>query len=1052
MTRRVTFAALVALGWLALWPATAQAQSAITGTVKDASGAVLPGVTVEASSDALIEKSKAVVSDGEGVYRIVDLRPGTYVVTFQLEGFTTIRREGLELPSEFTMTINADLKVGALEESITVSGSTPVVDISSTVHTQVLGRDTLDSLPTGRTIQGLGQLVVGVALSIPDVGGTRAMQQTYMSTHGMTAANNTVLVDGLMVNGLQADGAVQSYFNDAMSQEVSYQTSGISAETSSGGVRLNMIPREGGNKFAGAFFSSYRDGDWQADNFSQDLKDRGLPNASAIDRIYDLNFSIGGPIKQDKLWFFTSARQWSVNAPIAGTFVTDGSGPAIASCLQAARTSTPCEQGIDDQKIRSALVRMTWQASPRNKIAAYFDEIDKFRGHAMFAGDDYNTAAVEWNSPAYHTAAAKWSSPLSSRLFVEAGYSNNTEDYTNESLDGVSQVRFSQPWYAGAARRDLDLVSTSKQPLISNISTQSPLRYNLQGAVSYVTGSHNMKFGAQRTFGHFGHTRDGNADLDQQYRSNSTGIPFTVPNSVVIYNTPYASREELMYDVGVFAQDQWALKRLTINAGLRWEWVNARVPEQTAPAGRFVSARTFAEIPNVPKQSDPAPRFGVAYDLFGNGKTAIKYSINRYNASRTTGDAQSGAQRYNPLSSDTRELAWTDLNGDDIAQGDPGCAYRTAGCEINYYSATGAYVLNGFGSNRVLTRQDPDISRTWNLEQGIEIQHELFPRTSITLGYFHGAFHNLLFSDNLNVGLADWNAVQVFNPMDGSPMTIYDITATAKGRARDILDSSSNDRTRKFDSVGFNFNTRLPHNATVFGGFGFDRLLESACDEPDNPNLLVFCDETNLDTGLPAGDGRSGYRIPFQFSGKLSGSVELWYGVQLSGGFQSNAGYPNRSLTTTRTGIDGRNTGGTSWLLSSATTYPTVNGVPYCPGCPNGVAPWAANQRVLPTLQGTDSASSLTVRLKPYGGEGEYTDRINQLDLKVSKTFAVGRVRVLPALELFNVFNSNPVILMRSTQYNAPTVLNGAIQPTTYNQPSGILNGRIIGVGAQVRW
>ena len=127
--------------------------------------------------------------------------------------------------------------------------------MSSTVHTQVLKRDTLDSMPTGRTIQGLGQLVVGVALSIPDVGGARAMQQTYMSTHGMTSANNTVMVDGMMVNGLQADGAVQSYFNDAMSQEVSYQTSGIGADTSSGGVRLNMIPREGGNRFTGAFFS-----------------------------------------------------------------------------------------------------------------------------------------------------------------------------------------------------------------------------------------------------------------------------------------------------------------------------------------------------------------------------------------------------------------------------------------------------------------------------------------------------------------------------------------------------------------------------------------------------------------------------------------------------------------------------------------------------------------------------------------------------------------------------------------------------------------------------
>ena len=517
------------------------------------------------------------------------------------------------------------------------------------MHTQVLARDTLDALPTGRTIQGLGQLVVGVALSIPDVGGTRAMQQTYMSTHGMTAANNTVLVDGMMVNGLQADGAVQSYFNDAMSTEVSYQTSGIGADTSSGGVRLNMIPREGGNKFSGSFFSSWRDGAWQSDNFSQDLKDRGLPNASLIDRIYDVNFSIGGPIKKDKLWFFTSFRKWSVNAPIAGTFVTDGTGPAIATCLAAAKTSSPCEQGIDDQQIKSVLVRLTWQVSPKNKLAAYFDEIDKFRGHAMFAGDDYNTAAVVWNSPAYHTASAKWTSTVTSRLLLEGGYSNNTEDYTNESLPGVNQPRFSQGWYAGAARRDLDLVSTSVQPLITSISTQSPLRYNVQASASYVTGSHNIKVGWQRTCGHFGHTYDGNADLDQQYRSNSTGIPFTVPNTVAVYNTPIAPREELNYDHGIFAQDQWTIKRLTLNAGLRYEWVNARVPAQDAPAGRFVPARSYAETPHVPKQQDPAPRFGLAYDLFGNGKTALKYSINRYNASRTTGDANSGAQRYNPL-------------------------------------------------------------------------------------------------------------------------------------------------------------------------------------------------------------------------------------------------------------------------------------------------------------------------------------------------------------------------------------------------------------------
>src|SRR3954453_22038120 len=289
MRRRILGLAAAALACVVMLPAAAHAQSAIVGVAKDTSGAVLPGVTVEAASDALIEKTRSVVTDGSGQYRIVDLRPGTYAVTFTLEGFQTFKRDALELPAQFTMTINADMKVGALEETLTVTGDSPTVDVQTAVHTQVLNREAIDAIPTGRTIQGMGQLIVGVSLNLPDTGGARAMQQTYMTTHGMTSANNTVMVDGMIVNGLQGDGAIQSYFNDAMNQEVSYQTSGIGAETSAGGVRLNMIPREGGNQFNGDFKSAYRPGAWQLDNVGPRLQALGLqPNAgNGIDRIMD---------------------------------------------------------------------------------------------------------------------------------------------------------------------------------------------------------------------------------------------------------------------------------------------------------------------------------------------------------------------------------------------------------------------------------------------------------------------------------------------------------------------------------------------------------------------------------------------------------------------------------------------------------------------------------------------------------------------------------------------------------------------------------------------
>ena len=192
---------------------------------------------------------------------LIDLRPGTYNLSFALPGFATFKRSGLLLPAEFTATINAELRVGGIEETITVTGESPVVDTTTAVHTQVLDREAMDSIPTGRSIQGMAQLIVGISLNLPDTGGARAMQQTYMTTRGMTLANNTVLVDGMMVNGLQLDGGVQSYFNDAMNAEVSYQTAGVGADTAAGGVRLNMIPREGGNRFSGDFKAAFRPGD-----------------------------------------------------------------------------------------------------------------------------------------------------------------------------------------------------------------------------------------------------------------------------------------------------------------------------------------------------------------------------------------------------------------------------------------------------------------------------------------------------------------------------------------------------------------------------------------------------------------------------------------------------------------------------------------------------------------------------------------------------------------------------------------------------------------------
>src|SRR5438445_2566572 len=232
------FARLVVASVFVLLPVAASAQSSITGVVRDSSGGVLPGVTVEAASPALIEKSKSAVTDANGLYTIVDLRQGTYKVSFTLTGFSTVVRDGVELPANFTATVNADMKVGALEDTITVSGQTPLVDVQQAAKTQVITRDIIDSLPATRNIMSVGNFVPGIRLGTPDIGGSRSMEQTNPRGHGLGNVHTVQQVDGMSVNSQETSNQ-QSYYDDALSAEVTVTTSAQTAENQSGGMRVN---------------------------------------------------------------------------------------------------------------------------------------------------------------------------------------------------------------------------------------------------------------------------------------------------------------------------------------------------------------------------------------------------------------------------------------------------------------------------------------------------------------------------------------------------------------------------------------------------------------------------------------------------------------------------------------------------------------------------------------------------------------------------------------------------------------------------------------------
>jgi hypothetical protein len=347
------------------------AQATIAGVVRDASGAVLPGVTVEASSPALIEKVRSVSTDASGQYRIVDLRPGTYTVVFTLTGFNTVKREGLELTGNFVATVNADLRVGGIEETITVTGESPVVDVQSTRTQQTLESSTIAATPTGNRYQNLLALIPGVVIAGTfgqDVGGSRGDTPTDIVVHGSSINDGRIRIDGGNVAVPQKGGGHDNmYVIDTINaQEVVVSAAGGLGEAETAGVMVNVVPREGGNAFSGQFFVTGTTGALQSSNFTDDLKRRGLPAGNTVERLWDTSTGIGGPLKKDKLWFFWTGRSNSYRNLVAGMYVNKN---AFNTKAWTRRIRSTCRSHLSSagrgSSIRAAISSSSVRASPR---------------------------------------------------------------------------------------------------------------------------------------------------------------------------------------------------------------------------------------------------------------------------------------------------------------------------------------------------------------------------------------------------------------------------------------------------------------------------------------------------------------------------------------------------------------------------------------------------------------------------------------------------------------------------------------------------------------
>ena len=951
-------AAVLGLLCLVLLAASAAAQtgsSGIAGVVKDSTGAVLPGVTVEAASPALIEKVRTVVTDGDGQYKIVSVSPGTYSVTFTLVGFGAVKREGVELPANFTAAINAELKVGDVQETITVSGQSPVVDVQNTSVRNLIAKDVLDAIPTNKTLGAWAALTPGmvVAGTAMDVGGSKGEQSLRLAIHGGHGGEQRILVDGMNTSG---GGADWGYIpNPASAQEVSLELGAGTAEAMLGGVLINFVPKDGGNRFSGFFSGNYANDSMQGSNLSPEVKARGLTELSVnkVHDVWEYNATLGGPIVRDRVWFFTGHRRWGNSTQVAGIF---------HNATQDGWVFTPDldRPGYADYLQRSQSIRMTWQATPRNKIRLFFDyqnHCDCHRGlDTGSAGNGTPTAPEAAHFRKYfpnNVPQASWSFPATNRLLLEGGVSARIFIWTNMPEPGVTDSTIS---ILESSNNFLYHAATNYG---EHLSTQANQRF----AVSYITGSHAFKTGVFVLQEWRRQTDDPNLGVTYQFRNGR-------PTQLTQFVVPTKEWDRISPDLGLYAQDQWTIKRLTLNLGLRFDYLKGYVPAQHLAAGPFVPARDYAAVDCVPCWKDLSPRLSAAYDLFGNSKTAVKVSFGRYVGQQSaTGLPSLNNPVQTTVKSATR--SWTDPNGDFVPQ----------------ESELGPLSNSNFGKNTVATVYSPDVllgfgARDYNWQTGVSLQHELFPRVATTIAYYRTTWNNFRATDNLLLSPTDFDQYCITPPVDarlpdggGHQLCgLYNVIPAKFSSVSNLVVPVSNfgKQTEIYNGIDFLVSARLPRNASLGGGLSTGHTATSNCAVIDSPQQALFCN----------------VQPPFQPRVKLNGVYPLPWDMQVSAVFQSN------------------------------------------PGVPISASYVATNAQVQPTLGRPLSGSASTVTIANiFQPQTQFEGRINQLDTRLMKNVRVGQYRIQAQFDLYNVLNASPILGINArygTAWLTPTEILGA--------------------------
>jgi hypothetical protein len=1080
-------------------PAASFAQQAtIAGVAKDTSGAVLPGVTVEIASPALIEKTRSAVTDGSGQFQIIQLVPGTYTVTFTLQGFNTFKRDAVEVSGSGVVAVNAEMRVGEIAETITVTGQTSLVDVRSAGVQKVVTKEIVDAVPTGRLGINLAALQPGIilgagggvgvantnALNSQDVGGTAGDTFTDLSIHGGKPAEQRQTIGGLSAaTTIRFGESLSSSPSFTAMQEMTVNTSGADASMAGGGVQINYVPRDGGNTFKGLLFYSFANGSMQGTNYSSGTRDpvtgsctpadsffcRGLTTQpGALKTVYDFNPGYGGPILKDKLWFFGTARWTKAENYVPNNypnrnFVVGQTSPTLLNATTAVYVPDTTKDLYTTLGgggyFWEQTMRLTYQMDEKNKFGIYYNNKKREYTNAV-NNTAHESLATTYFFP-FSDNLVQWSAPQTNRLLLEAGF-----------------WRHQETW--GSRRADSDIVD----PLAVGITDNNPVTQvpgyvqlitNYHGRVgptdtashnpnyrgnfnlSYVTGAHSFKTGMDLNgawrwadtssvvpysyvVSTLGRAESGVPGTPGYLPAVPRGTPFPtaltlrsdgctdplqrqVNGSIVGGHTsiqPYCptnAKNKVTSEGGVFVQDKWTVDRLTVSGGVRIDWFFSENPEFQLGSSLNTPNRSYT----VPKFSttrykDFTPKFAAAFDVFGDGRTALKANVGKYVLGQALVVGGLASQPgYNVQLTSSR--SWIDNDGDwvpdcdltqNTAQGPTaaGAANQVDTCGV----ATGANA--NFYSNTLI----PNLAvmddarygwgkRPYSWEYAISAQHELTQGLSINGGIFWRRFGNFLVTDNTSATVADFAQYSV------TPSLIPGAPASAGGESL-----PGNIYTDQF----FNLNPGVPVNnltglsKTMFPGsnvydkwFGFDIGMSARL-----PQGIIF--QGGISTGHQQTDfcdvmdpARAGNDALVEMLANPAAGASP---SSLKSCHMDQNWLPQVKFLGSYTvpKID----------VQLGASFQSIPGIEYSAvyAAPNSDVSRPVAQGGMGRLPaGGIAAGTTSVNVIPPGTT--YGPRFNQIDLRLGKVVRFSNRRAVLSLDLFNLLNDN-TISNASSAYN----------------------------------